>query len=176
MQKTISNRKMKLTIKKELYYFDVPTLVFCEDERESNFIFVLLDDEKLTYIGKKVNVEDLSFFLSGSMDLRTAYETSGSSYMIGLFKSSKVLEAEVYKGIVTEEMLPAEGLMMTPPDQLLSSQISKSIVKKLQDGSSQSKVGQKERKTQNRVVDLFKTALHYRYLGNWEEERKQQQY
>lgn len=160
---------MKLTVKKELYYFDVPTLIFCEDERASNFIFVLLDDEKQTYIGKKVNVEDSSFFLSGSIDLRTAYETSGSSYLIGSLKSSKILEAEVYRGIVTEEMLPAEGLMMTPPDKILSSEISKSIVKKMQDGSAKSEVGQKERTTQNRVVDLFKTALHYRYLGNWEE-------
>ncbi len=160
---------MKLSIKKELYYFDVPTLIFCEDERESNFIFVLLDDEKLTYIGKKVNVEDLSFFLSGSMDLRTAYETSGSSYLIGALKSPKTMEAEVYRGIVTEEMLPAEGLMMTPPDKLLSTQLSKGIVKRLQEGSSRSEVGQLERLTQNRVTALFQNALDYRYLGNWDE-------
>lgn len=32
-----------------------------------------------------------------------------------------------------------------------------------------STVGQLERKTQNRVVDLFKSELQYRYLGNWEE-------
>ena len=30
-------------------------------------------------------------------------------------------------------------------------------------------VGEIERQTQNRVVDLFQTALGYRYLGNWEE-------
>jgi type I restriction enzyme R subunit len=160
---------MKLTIKKELYYFDVPTLVFAEDERENNFIFVLLDDEKLTYIGKKVNVDESSSFLTGSMDLKTVYEMSGSSYMIGALKSSKTLEAEVYRGIVSEEMLPAEGLMMTPPDKLLSAQLSKSIVRKLQDGSTKSEVGQIERTTQNRVVDLFKNTLQYRYLGNWEE-------
>jgi type I restriction enzyme, R subunit len=160
---------MKLRIKKELYYFDVPTLVFCEDARENNFIFVLLDDEKLTYIGKKVNVEDSSLFLAGSMDLRTVYETSRSSYMIGALKSSKTIEAEVYRGTITEEMLPANGLMMTPPDKLLSTEISKNIVKKLQDGSSQSTVGQIERTTQNRVVELFKNTLQYRYLGNWAE-------
>ena len=118
---------MKLSIKKELYYFDVPTLIFCEDERENNFIFVLLDDEKLTYIGKKVNVEDSRFFLTGSMDLRTVYETSGSSYMIGEFKSPKTLEAEIYRGIVTEEMLPSEGLMMTPPDE----EFANSLIQKL---------------------------------------------
>ncbi|HEX9504080.1 MAG TPA: HsdR family type I site-specific deoxyribonuclease [Patescibacteria group bacterium] len=160
---------MKLTVKKDLYYFDVPTLVFCEDERENNFIFVLLDDEKLTYIGKKVNMEDSSLFLTGSKDLRTVYETSGSSYLIGAFKSSKTMEADVYRGVVTEEMLPAEGLIMTPPDKLFSNQLSKGIVKKIQEGSSQSKVGQIERTTQNRVVSLFKNALHYRCLGNWEE-------
>lgn len=30
-------------------------------------------------------------------------------------------------------------------------------------------IGQKERKTQQRVVKLFREALGYRYLGNWEE-------
>jgi type I restriction enzyme R subunit len=32
-----------------------------------------------------------------------------------------------------------------------------------------SKVGQKERATQNRVVKLFQQKLHYTYLGNWED-------
>ena len=31
-----------------------------------------------------------------------------------------------------------------------------------------SNVGQKERKTQNRVVKFFKEQLHYDYLGDWE--------
>jgi type I restriction enzyme R subunit len=33
-----------------------------------------------------------------------------------------------------------------------------------------SRVGQKERETQNRIVQLFRSKLHYRYLGNWEEQ------
>ena len=32
-----------------------------------------------------------------------------------------------------------------------------------------STVGQREQKTQQRVVKLFRTTLGYRYLGNWEE-------
>ena len=32
-----------------------------------------------------------------------------------------------------------------------------------------SKVGQIERATQNRIVQLFKEQLQYEYLGNWEE-------
>ena len=35
--------------------------------------------------------------------------------------------------------------------------------------SQSSKVGQLERKTQDRVVALFKDRLKYTYLGNWEE-------
>src|SRR3989344_4734756 len=31
------------------------------------------------------------------------------------------------------------------------------------------KVGQIERKTQNRIVALFRDQLHYDYLGNWED-------
>ena len=30
-------------------------------------------------------------------------------------------------------------------------------------------VGQRERRTQNRVVELFQKQLDYDYLGNWEE-------
>jgi type I restriction enzyme R subunit len=30
-------------------------------------------------------------------------------------------------------------------------------------------VNQSERLTQNRVIDLFKNQLSYRYLGNWED-------
>ena len=30
-------------------------------------------------------------------------------------------------------------------------------------------VGQTERITQNRIVQLFKNQLHYEYLGYWEE-------
>ena len=32
-----------------------------------------------------------------------------------------------------------------------------------------STIGQKERKTQQRVVKLFRETLGYAYLGNWEE-------
>ena len=32
-----------------------------------------------------------------------------------------------------------------------------------------STVGQREKKTQQRVVKLFRDTLGYRYLGNWEE-------
>ena len=32
-----------------------------------------------------------------------------------------------------------------------------------------SQVGQNERKTQNRVMQLFKNQLGYDYLGNWED-------
>ncbi|MDT9841652.1 hypothetical protein RUW57_23715 [Escherichia coli] len=31
-----------------------------------------------------------------------------------------------------------------------------------------SNVGQRERMTQQRIVELFQTDLGYRYLGNWE--------
>lgn len=30
-------------------------------------------------------------------------------------------------------------------------------------------VGQRERQTQNRVVQLFQQQLNYRYLGNWKD-------
>ena len=49
---------MKLVYIKILYYYEVPTLIFCQDERQSNYLFALLDDETFEYIGKKVSVEE----------------------------------------------------------------------------------------------------------------------
>src|SRR2546422_102689 len=37
------------------------------------------------------------------------------------------------------------------------------------DAQATTKVGQLERKTQNRIVGLFRDRLGYDYLGNWEE-------
>src|SRR6266404_2586299 len=37
------------------------------------------------------------------------------------------------------------------------------------DTQETTKVGQLERKTQNRIVALFRDRLHYDYLGNWED-------
>jgi hypothetical protein len=33
-------------------------------------------------------------------------------------------------------------------------------------------IGDLERKTQNRVIKLFKDTLNYRYIGNWEDEER----
>lgn len=160
---------MELHVKKILYYYEIPTLIHCEDDRENNFIFVLLNEEKLEFIGKRVSVQDLSFFLNGSMDLLSLFEATTSKYFTGHLKSWEFLDAEVFNKWVVDDMLPANGLMMTPPDNALSTEISKKIVKRLQEGTTRSEVGQKERTTQKRVVDLFQNALGYRYLGKWDE-------
>ena len=44
------------------------------DERQNNFIFILMNDETYEYIGKKVSVEDVTLFLEGKMDLKPIYE------------------------------------------------------------------------------------------------------
>ena len=160
---------MNLKVTKQLYYYEIPTLILCEDERRSNFLFVLLDDEKQLYIGKKVNAEETSFFLIGKIDLRTLYETSESNYYIGKFESEHSFIADMYTGIVNEDMLPAEGLIVVPPDTVMAFEIKKNVLKRMQDGSTKSQVGKLERVTQNRVVALFQKELQYRYLGNWEE-------
>ena len=160
---------MNLSVIKHLYYYEIPTLILCEDERENNYIFVLLNDEKQLYISKKVNAEEASFFLTGKMDLKHLFETSATHYLIGKFESKEIFNAEVYSGIISEDMLPAHGLIVVPPDILLASVIKKDVLKRMQEGSPKSQVGQLERITQNRVVALFQNELQYRYLGNWEE-------
>ena len=159
---------MKLKVKKNLYYYEIPTLILCEDAWQSSYLFVLLDDEKQLYIGKKVNAEDTITFLLGEIDLKNMFETGKSSYLIGQFEDEQNFNATIYTKPVDESMLPEEDLIVTPPDTEMASEIKKDILKRMQSGSRSSKVGQLERETQNRVVNLFQNELDYRYLGNWE--------
>jgi type I restriction enzyme R subunit len=159
---------MNLKVVKQLYYYDIPTLLICEDSKQYNFLFVLLDEETEEYIGLKVDVEQTASFLNGEIDLRTVFDSNISHYLIGTFASAKELQAINYEGAVEENILPAPGLIVQPPDKLLATEIKKNIVNRMQ-GLSTSKVGQLERVTQNRVVDLFQKVLGYRYLGNWGE-------
>lgn len=159
---------MKLKIKKHLYYYEIPTLILCEDAWQSSFLFVLLDDEKCLYIGKKVSAEDTIGFLLGEVDLKNLLETNKSNYLIGQFEDDQNFKATIYNKKTDESMLPDDGLVVVPPDTEMASEIKKDILQRLQNGSRASKVGQLERETQNRVVALFQNELGYRYLGNWE--------
>ena len=48
---------MNLKVVKQLYYYEIPTLLICEDEKQFNYLFVLLDEETEEYIGHKVDAE-----------------------------------------------------------------------------------------------------------------------
>lgn len=160
---------MKLTVIKKLYYYDIPTLLICEDESQYHYLFVLLDEEEQNYIGIKTNSEEAGNFLSSKVDLRTLFESIKSNYFIGTFKNNTDFNADVYNGEVNEDILPAPGLLVVPPDNILAAEIKTSFVRRMQMGSKNSHIGQIERVTQNRVVQVFENHLKYRYLGNWNE-------
>ncbi len=159
---------MKLKVVKQLYYYDIPTLLICEDSKQYNFLFVLLDEDNEEYIGLKVDVEQTASFLNGDIDLRTVFQSNISHFLVGTLNHKSEIETQNYSGSIDENILPAPGLIVQPPDKLLATEIKKNIINRIQ-GSSTSKVGQLERVTQDRVVELFQTKLGYRYLGNWEE-------
>ncbi|WP_395045801.1 type I restriction endonuclease, partial [Flavobacterium sp.] len=159
---------MKLVYIKILYYYEVPTLIFCQDERQSNYIFALLDDETFEYIGKKVSVEDVSLFLEGQMDLKPIYENQETNFYLGKYKKNEFY-ADLYQGVFSDDLLPDDGLMLIHHENELAASLKKEIINRMMAGSTQSKVGKLERETQNRVVALMRNELEYRYLGNWEE-------
>ena len=159
---------MKLVYIKILYYYEVPTLIFCQDERQSNYLFALLDDETFEYIGKKVSVEDVSLFLEGQMDLKPIYENQETNFYLGKYKKNEFY-ADLYQGAFSDDLLPDDGLMLIHHENELAASLKKEIINRMMGGSTQSKVGKLERETQNRVVALMQNELKYRYLGNWEE-------
>ncbi|MEA9413465.1 HsdR family type I site-specific deoxyribonuclease [Flavobacterium sp. PL02] len=159
---------MKLVYIKILYYYEVPTLIFCQDERQSNYLFALLDDETLEYIGKKVSVEDVSLFLEGQMDLKPIYNNQETNFYLGKYKKNEFY-ADLYQGVFSDDLLPDDGLMLIHHENELAVSLKKEIINRMMGGSTQSKVGKLERETQNRVVALIQNELKYRYLGNWEE-------
>lgn len=159
---------MKLVYIKILYYYEVPTLIFCQDERQSNYLFALLDDETFEYIGKKVSVEDVSLFLEGQMDLKPIYENQETNFYLGKYQKNEFY-ADLYQVEFSDDLLPDDGLMLIHHENELASSLKKEIINRMMTGSTQSKVGKLERETQNRVVALMTHELKYRYLGNWEE-------
>ena len=159
---------MKLVYIKILYYYEVPTLIFCQDERQSNYIFALLDDETFEYIGKKVSVEDVSLFLEGHMDLKPIYENQDTNFYLGNYRKNEFY-ADLYQGEYSDDLLPDDGLMLIHHENELAASLKKEIINRMMSGSTQSEVGKLERETQNRVVALMQSELKYRYLGKWEE-------
>jgi type I restriction enzyme R subunit len=160
---------MKLEVIKYLYYYEVPTVIYCQDERENNFIFILLSEDTYEYIGKKVNVEDISLFLEGQMDLKPIYENRETNLYIGKYDKEGDFNAMLYQGVYSDDLLPDDGLMLISLENKLAASLKKEIINRLMLGSSKSNVGKLERETQNRVVAIMKNELQYRYLGNWEE-------
>jgi type I restriction enzyme R subunit len=127
-----------------------------------------MNDETYEYIGKKVNVEDVCLFLEGKMDLKPIYENRDTNLYTGKYKKNEFY-ATLYQGQYSEDLLPADGLMLIGIENELAASLKKEIINRMMNGSSKSNVGKLERETQNRVIAVMQKELNYRYLGNWEE-------
>ncbi len=160
---------MKLDVVRYLYYYEVPTVIFCQDNRQNNFIFCLFTEEPYTYIGKKVSLEDLSLFFEGTMDLKPIYEDQQTNFYLGQYQADGEFSADLYRGPYGDDLLPDDGLMLIHLEKDLSTSLKKDILNRMINGSSKSVVGQSERDTQKRVKALMQLELGYRDLGNWQE-------
>ncbi len=159
---------MKLDVVRYLYYYEVPTVMFCQDDRQNNFVFCLFTEDPYEYIGKRVALEDLIRFFDGTMDLKPIYEDQQTNFYLGRYQSDGEFYADTYRGAYGDNLLPDDGLMLIHLEEELAASLKNDIINRQINGSSQSQVGQLERHTQDRVVKLMQHELGYRYLGNWQ--------
>lgn len=117
---------MKLINIKILYYYDIPTLLFCQDEMQNNYFFALFNDDTYQYIGKCVSTKDAIKFLQGEKDLKSIYLNSKSKYYIGKYKKNEFY-ADVYSGDESDDLLPADGLVLVSPDTALVDQLLRKL-------------------------------------------------
>lgn len=160
---------MKLDVVRYLYYYEVPTVIFCQDNRQQNFIFTLFHEDPYEYIGKKVDVEDLSLFFEGELDLKPIYENRQTNFYLGKYDSEGEFSATLYRGPYSEDLLPDDGLMLISLEKDLAASLKRDIINRMINGSAESTVGQSERKTQDRVKLLMQLELGYRDLGDWQD-------
>ena len=114
---------MKLINIKILYYYDIPTLLFCQDEMQNNYFFALFNDDTYQYIGKCVSTKDAIKFLQGRIDLKSIYLQSESKYYLGKYNKSE-FHAEIYNGDdESDDLLPADGLVLINPETDLADQL-----------------------------------------------------
>lgn len=111
---------MKLAVVKYLYYYEVPTLIFCQNEEKDNFLFCLFTEEPCQYIGKKVALKDICAFLEGTTDLRPIYEDQKTAYYLCQYQPGGEFMAKVYRGAIGENLLPAPGLVLVEPEKELA--------------------------------------------------------
>lgn len=105
---------MILQIIKYLYFYEVPTLIHCRDAAAGgDYFFVLADEEKQLYTGKRVTAKQSSTLLGGTVDLKTVFEQSPFEYLRGRFNESGTFEADTLEKPVSEDHLPADDLIVS---------------------------------------------------------------
>lgn len=117
---------MKVTNIKILYYYEIPTVFFCQDDMQNNYIFCLFNEEEYQYIGKCVSTKDAIKFLQGGIDLMSIYLNSKSKYYIGKYKKNEFY-ADVYSGDESDDLLPADGLVLINPETALVDQLLQNL-------------------------------------------------
>ena len=113
-RKFLSGGRKEFNLVHYEYYFDKPTLFTCRDEESERYVFVLLSDDTDEYIGIWLSAEQLVDFTLGRIDLLTLFMRNRvkHKFYIGQFRSDASFSAVKYRGKVTEDMMPAEGLVI----------------------------------------------------------------
>lgn len=113
---------MKFLNIKILYYYEIPTVFFCQDDMQNNYIFCLFNEEEYQYIGKCISTIDAIKFLQGEKDLKSIYLESKSKYYLGKYDKNEFY-ADVYSGDESDDLLPADGLVLINPETALVDQL-----------------------------------------------------
>lgn len=104
-----------MTYIKILYYYEIPTLIFCQDIDCNNYIFGILDDEKYEYVGKKINLHDAILFLNGEIELRPIFEKKPDSFYLGKYNKNE-FQIVSHETLSKEDYLPERELFLLTPE------------------------------------------------------------
>ena len=95
-----------------LSFYDAVLIFSAQDSQNHHYLFALLDEANLSYIGKEVSFAECRQFQLGQIDLRSLFLNNPHQFIKGSFETVTHFKTEELDQ-VSEAMLPAPGLFLS---------------------------------------------------------------